>query len=81
MRKGRNNAGEEPSSRAAWNQCFCGGSGPRLTLLMGGACRGPVFEHFRNAGVEMLKGFRAILDQQIEMWSGKERKGTRVPVE
>ena len=63
-------------------QCYCAGTGPRLTALLGGAMvDAPGFAHFRSAGVEVLMGLRAILDAQIEAMQKKSRKGTRVPVE
>jgi len=64
-------------------QCFCMGVGPRLSALMAGAAaNSPVVEHFRTASIEVLKGFRAILDTQIEAMSRREApKGSRVPVE
>ena len=62
--------------------CYCAGAGPRLSALLGGAMvNAPGFDHFRSAGVEVLLGFRAILDAQIEAMQKKPRKGTRVPVE
>jgi hypothetical protein len=48
---------------------------------MGGAFEGPVFHHFRNAGVEVLLGLRDILDAQIEALRREEQKGRKVPVE
>jgi len=52
-----------------------------FTNLMTAQCQGPVFDHFRNAGVEVLKGMRAILDAQIDALSREARKGTKIPVE
>ncbi|HEX4808042.1 MAG TPA: hypothetical protein VH325_03885 [Bryobacteraceae bacterium] len=37
-------------------------------------------KHFREARIEVLRGFRAILDARIEHLSGRAQ-GTRVPVE
>jgi predicted Fe-Mo cluster-binding NifX family protein len=40
------------------------------------------FEHFRNAGIEVLKGFRAVLDAQIEALGRRQsERGTKIPVE
>ncbi len=75
----KNQSDESPEPR--WTQCACAGAGPRFTALLGGMCQGPVFDHFRNASVEVLLGFRAILDAQIEAMTRKQKKGTRVPVE
>jgi hypothetical protein len=62
--------------------CCCGGVGPHLSALVGNAFEGPVFKHFRNAGVEVLMGMRALLDAQIEMLQREEqKKGSKVPVE
>ena len=61
--------------------CYCAGVGPRMTALTSGMLQGPVFDHFRTAGVEVLLGLRAILDAQIDALTRKPRKGTKVPVE
>jgi hypothetical protein len=37
--------------------------------------------HFKEARLEMLRGFRAILDARIEHLSGGGAQGTRVTVE
>ena len=68
--------------QAPWGMCYCAGAGPRLTALTGTMFQGPVFDHFRTAGVEVLLGLRAILDAQIEAMAKKQqRRGTRVAVE
>jgi hypothetical protein len=61
--------------------CCCAGLGPYMNALMGGALRSPVVHHFRNAGVEVLMGLRAILDAQIDLLSRETEKGRKVPVE
>jgi hypothetical protein len=38
-------------------------------------------EHFGNAGLEFLKGFRELLDQCIQSLSQKQSKGTKLNVE
>jgi hypothetical protein len=38
-------------------------------------------KHFREARIEMLRGFRAILDARIEHLSSRGTQGTRVTVE
>ncbi|MGH9630034.1 MAG: hypothetical protein ACRD7E_17085 [Bryobacteraceae bacterium] len=46
-------------------------------------CVGPsddVVQHFRNARVEVLKGFRQIIDERID-WLNQKQKGTRVEVD
>ena len=79
--KRANRRTEAEAAPGSWTQCACAGAGPRLTALMATQCRGPVFDHFRNASVEVLKGLRAILDARIEAMTREGRKGTRVPVE
>lgn len=79
-RANRKNQTQE-TRESPWMQCACAGAGPRFTALMGGMCQGPVFDHFRNASVEVLLGFRAILDAQIDAMTRKQKKGTRVQVE
>jgi hypothetical protein len=37
--------------------------------------------HFRQSGIEFLKGVRALLDERIDCMSRPERKGTRVTVD
>jgi hypothetical protein len=70
-----------PQSRLAFSPCCCAGVGPHLSALVGNAFEGPVFKHFRNAGVEVLMGMRALLDAQIEMLQREQQKGRKVPVE
>ena len=77
----RSNAAKPGPALGSWPECACLGVGPRLTTLMAAQCQGPVFDHFRNAGMEVLKGMRAILDAQIEALSREDRKGTKIPVE
>ena len=38
-------------------------------------------DHFRNARVELLKGFRSVIDDRIGDLSRHETKGTHVTVE
>jgi hypothetical protein len=40
-----------------------------------------VSQHFRTAQLEVLKGLRAMLDEQINAQSEAPRQGTRIPVE
>ena len=81
MKKANRQAPNAPRRQAPWGQCYCAGAGPRLTALSSGLLQGPVFDHFRTAGVEVLLGLRAILDAQIEALTRKPRKGTKVRVE
>ncbi len=75
--------------------CGCMGAGPALTQVL--RHLGPsaeVRQHFSNAHVEILKGIRAFLDEQIAAHSsnrpgestqaghpGSATHGTRIPVE
>jgi hypothetical protein len=70
-----------PKADRAVSPCCCAGVGPHLSALVGNAFEGPVFKHFRNAGVEVLMGMRALLDAQIEMLQREGQKGSKVPVE
>lgn len=80
--KKTNRAEPAPSRRqAGFGQCYCAGAGPRITALTSAMFEGPVFDHFRTAGVEVLLGLRAILDAEIHALTRKSRKGTRVTVE
>ena len=81
MKKATRKPADTPRPQAARPQCYCAGAGPRLTALTSGAFQGPVFDHFRTAGLEVLLGIRAILDAQIEYMSRNQQKGVRVPVE
>ena len=61
--------------------CVCGGRGPVVTQMMQSMMPVEAGEHFRNAGVEFLKGFRELLDLQIQALSPKETKGTKLSVD
>ena len=73
-----------PESPKATGNCMCGGKGPMLSemirMMMPSEAAG---EHFRNAGLELMKGFRELLDQRIQACSQPttETKGTKVNVE
>jgi hypothetical protein len=55
--------------------------GPALSALVRGFFPDETRQHFRNARIEMLKGFRSILDARIQHLSRGEQKGTTVTVE
>jgi hypothetical protein len=38
-------------------------------------------KHFRNARIEVLRGFRELIDHRIDHLSGRKAAGTRVDVE
>lgn len=62
--------------------CGCQGAGPALTEFL--RSLGPsdrVTQHFRNAHLEVLKGLRALLDEQISARTEPPRQGTRITVE
>jgi len=40
-----------------------------------------VREHFRNARIEVLKGFRQIIDNRIQHLSRREQAGQKISVE
>jgi hypothetical protein len=40
-----------------------------------------VLNHFRSARVEVLKGFRQMIDDRIARTESSQAKGTRVPVD
>jgi hypothetical protein len=79
MRETRRRAKAEAAPEAA--HAFTPCVGPHLSALVSHAFEGPVFKHFRNAGVEVLLGMRALLDAQIEALQREEQKGRKVPVE
>ncbi|MCW5983018.1 MAG: hypothetical protein KIT09_33315 [Bryobacteraceae bacterium] len=63
-------------------QCFCMGTGPELFALLKKLGPDTARQHFRNARIEMLKGFRAIIDRRIEQLSRPEdKKGATIVVE
>jgi hypothetical protein len=66
--------------------CGCMGAGPMLTQFL--KSLGPseqVSQHFKNAQLEMMKGLRTFLDEQITARSGAKDSaathGTRITVE
>jgi hypothetical protein len=71
-------AGEAGESKA--HCAFCE-MGPMISEMFYGFCSKETQQHFRNARVEVLKGFRSILDARIEHLSRERQKGTTVPVE
>ena len=64
------------------HQCYCSGVGPMFSRFA--RVFGPpesATQHFRQARIEILRGFRAIIDERIERLSRRDRKGSRVVVE
>lgn len=71
--------GEAPGRAHA---CYCMGLGPAVSEFLRKV--GPsedVRQHFRNARIEVLKGFRAMIDERIAQLSRTEAKGSTVVVE
>lgn len=67
-------------------ECGCQGAGPLLTQLV--RSLGPsdqVSQHFKNAQLEVMKGLRAFLDEQIASRSAQASAsaahGTKITVE
>jgi hypothetical protein len=63
------------------SDCFCHGAGPRFTHKAREFDPSKTGEHFRSAAVEVLKGFRTILDTGIDYLSRSGARGTTVNVE
>lgn len=72
---------DQPQS-GAQADCFCRGAGPHFTQRAR-ACQAQCsVEHFREAGLEFLKGVRSLLDLGIERLSQESQaRGTTVHVE
>jgi hypothetical protein len=60
---------------------FCNVAGPQIEALLGHLCPEETHKHFRAARLEMLKGFRSLLDARIEHLSQHQQQGTKVTVE
>ena len=75
-------SGTSSSPNSSSQRCVCGGRGPAVSQMLEMMMPpDAVGEHFRNAGVEFLKGFRELLDHQIHTLSQKQSKGTKLNVE
>ena len=62
--------------------CACRGAGPLLTAFLRGLSPSEeVSQHFQAAQLEVLKGLRALLDEQIAAKSAPPKQGTKVSVE
>lgn len=62
--------------------CGCMGMGPLMTEMVKKLCPSDeVSQHFRAARLEVLKGLRAMLDEQIASASEPPTHGTKIPVE
>ncbi len=61
---------------------FCQVAEPQIKAFVDHLWPEGTREHFRNARIEMLKGWRSILDAKIDRLSKENApKGTTVPVE
>jgi len=61
---------------------FCQVAEPQIKAFMDHLWPQGTREHFRNAHIEMLKGWRSLLDAKIEHLSKQNApKGTTVPVD
>ena len=73
---------EETQKAQPAHECFfCGVMRPQIESMMEHCWPENTREHFRNARMEMLKGFRAMIDARIERLAQHEKKGTKVTVE
>lgn len=58
------------------------GAGPMVTEMMKKLCPTEnVSQHFRAARIEVLKGLRAMIDEQIANLAEQPKQGTKIPVE
>lgn len=72
----------DEQNQSAQSDCFCKGAGPRFTNKAREFDPSRTAEHFKTAAVEVLKGFRTILDTGIEYLSrNPSARGTTVNVE
>jgi hypothetical protein len=77
-----NNTQAETGPRPERVNCFCLGAGPELFAIFRKFGPESARRHFRNARIEMLKGFREIINKRIEELSAaEEKRGTKVAVE
>lgn len=77
-----NNTQAEAGPRAERVNCFCLGAGPELFAIFRKFGPESARRHFRNARIEILKGFREIINKRIEELSAtEEKRGTKVAVE
>ena len=61
---------------------FCDVAAPQINAFLDHVCPQNTREHFRNARIEMLKGWRSMLDAKIERLAKQQpAKGAKVTVE
>lgn len=70
----------QQGERVVYERCMCREA---VDFLLGMTCLGneEARRHFRNSRVEMLKGFRAILDARIAKLSETPAQGSSIKVE
>ncbi len=72
----------EQTQAGAKSDCFCDGAGPRFTHKAREMRANVTAEHFRNAGVDFLKGIRSLLDLGIDRLSREPNlRGSTVNVD
>jgi hypothetical protein len=72
-----NQAPKAESAEAPRAHCI----GPAIDAMLKGFFPEETRAHFRNARIEMLRGFRSIIDARIQHLSQTQEKGTTVTVE
>lgn len=72
-----NQAPKAESAEAPRTHCI----GPAVNAMLKGIFPEETRTHFRNARIEMLRGFRSIIDARIQHLSQAQQKGTTVTVE
>jgi hypothetical protein len=71
-----------PDARHDAHGCFfCAVAAPQIEAMIEHLWPENTKEHFRNARIEMLKGFRSLLDARIERLSKHAQRGTKITVE
>lgn len=60
---------------------FCTVAGPQIEALLAHCWPDATQEHFRNARLEVLKGFRSMLDARIERLARHGQRGEKIAVE
>jgi hypothetical protein len=83
MNENMGTAAPQESKGCGTQGCLCGGRGPMasqmLRMMMPSDAAG---SHFRTAGIEFLKGFRELLDHQIQAMSHEHQsRGTKLNVD
>ncbi len=75
---------EKPTAETTGDKpgCICGGQGPALSAMLRMAMPSEsAGGHFRSAALELMMGFRDLLDQRIQKMSQGQSKGTKLNVD